>query len=244
MEEVSNNSSNNIELSEQARSVISQLITLHAVHFGEKAVLFEQLYQLWSTDGLVILSSRLIENKFEQNRGFIKETILNTFYTIEEKEKIKNVELIYNTLRFGQAYTTKQDKIIYPNQKEKDKYRNQCYYNNRIIKTHFSSLLSEFQHFMNHKNESLKPPFIIEPLDTTPDPLDQDQAVTRVIPERDSSAAQKVPDYFTGMTSDTSGSKRKRGKKDDKDSETNEVSKELYLLLHYYLKLIFVYISG
>ena len=91
MEEVSNNISNNIELSEQARSVIAQLITLHAVHIGEKAVLFERLYELWSTDGLVI-SSRLIENKFEQNRGFIKETILNMVFPIKEKEKIQNVE--------------------------------------------------------------------------------------------------------------------------------------------------------
>ena len=241
MEEVSNNISNNIELSEQARSVIAQLITLHAVHIGEKAVLFERLYELWSTDGLVI-SSRLIENKFEQNRGFIKETILNTFFTIAQKEEMQRVELIHNTLRFGQAYTTKQDKIIYPNQKEKDKYRNQFYGNNKIIQTHFSSLLSEFQQFIDQKNKSL---FTFEPLDTTP-------AVTRDKIDRIVSAPLKVSGYYAGMTSssDTAGNKRNRGKNGhsknsgDENFDTNEVSKGLYLLLDYYLKLIFVYISG
>jgi len=67
--EVSTNSGTNIDLTVEAKNVIINFVRLNAVHSLEKAKLFEQLYQLWTTDGLI--SERITTRQFEENSVYI-----------------------------------------------------------------------------------------------------------------------------------------------------------------------------
>jgi len=235
--EVSTNSGINIEFTGEAKNVIIQLVRLDAVHSQEKAPLFEQLYQLWTTDGLI--SERIATRQFEEHSSFIYKAIVDTFKE-PKKEKFKTIELIHNTLKSGLAYKTPDDKIIYCNKEAKDKYRNKFYNNNQNIKYHFNKLLGEFQQFIKDKNP-------VEPLPIEPVPIEDPPIVdlsinpviivTRESLDRNAKADAIVPGHFAGMTTDTTGSSKKKGGKMGNNTDLDDskkVNKDLYFTSIYY----------
>jgi len=75
--EVSTNSGNKVQWTEEAKLLIRNIVRLDGFQRQQKEVLFEQLYVLWTTDGLV--SERNATKQFEDNSPFIFESILETF---------------------------------------------------------------------------------------------------------------------------------------------------------------------
>ena len=218
----------NVELSETARSVITELFNLHVDHQRQKNVLFDQLYNLWTTDGLI--TNSFVTYKFEEDRDFIYQTIVNKFYDEKTKADIVNVEAIYRALCKGLTYKTLDGDIILPHKDEKLKYRRLFYNNNERIRYHFTKLHDEFQEFLKEKKRKH---ISYKPLVTTETVLlGQDQTVIRDCLNRTASDGLKVLGHFKGMTSEHVGNKRKGGKKGN-STNSDEVNNELYLLFHY-----------
>ena len=96
--EVSTKSGTKIQWTEEAKLLIRNLVRLDGFQRQQKEVLFEQLYVLWTTDGLI--SERSATKQFEENSPFIFEAILETF---EEKRKqyMITIESIHNSLKNG-----------------------------------------------------------------------------------------------------------------------------------------------
>ncbi len=71
--EVSTKSGTNIEWTEEAKLVIRKIVELDGCQRLQKAVLFEELYDLWTTDGLI--SEKIAITQFDKHSRFIYETI-------------------------------------------------------------------------------------------------------------------------------------------------------------------------
>ena len=156
----------------------------------QKEVLFEQLYVLWTTDGLI--SERNATKQFEDNSPFILESILETF---DEKRKqyMITIESIHNSLKNGQPYMTTDDKVIHCTIDEKKKYRSLYYKNNNNLKYHFNELLGEFIQYINEKNSPFLPIVpLIKSIET--ELLVPDPPAPRESLERNAKAEAVVPD--------------------------------------------------
>jgi len=138
--EVSTNSGNKIQWTEEAKVLIRNIVRLDGFQRQQKEVLFEQLYVLWTTDGLI--SERNATKQFEDNSPFILESILETF---DEKRKqyMITIESIHNSLKNGQPYMTTDDKVIHCTIDEKKKYRSLYYKNNNNLKYYLELLVPD-----------------------------------------------------------------------------------------------------
>ena len=117
--EVSTKSGTNIEWTEEAKLVIRKIVQLDGCQRLQKAVLFEELYDLWTTDGLI--SEKIAITQFDKHSRFIYEAIVDTFAD-EKKQYVITIESIHNTLKGGSTYMTTDDKVICCTIDEKKKY--------------------------------------------------------------------------------------------------------------------------
>jgi len=193
--EVSTKSGTSIEWTEEAKLVIIKIVQLDGCQRLQKAELFEELYDLWTTDGLI--SEKVAAAQFEVHSPFIFEAIVDTFPE-ERKQYVITIESIHNSLKKGSPYMTTDDKVICCTKDEKKKYSSLYYKNNQSIKYHFNKLLDEFLQFIKDKHSKLLP---IEPLAMTieTESLVPDPPVTRESLDRNAKADTTVPGHFTGM---------------------------------------------
>ena len=231
--EVSTKSGTNIQWTEEAKSVIRRIVQLDGCQRLQKAALFEELYELWTTDGLI--SEKIATIQFEEHSPFIFEAILDTFPE-ERKQYMITIESIHNSLKKGSPYMTTDDKVICCTKDEKKKYSALYYKNNNNIKYHFNKLLSEFLQFIKDKHSKLLP---IEPLATSTETesLVPDPPATRESLDRNAKADAIVPGHFAGMTTDTTGSSKRKGGKMGNNTnldDSKKVNKDLYFTSIYY----------
>jgi hypothetical protein len=131
---------------------------------------------------------------------------------------------------------TTDDKVIHCTIDEKKKYRSLYYKNNNNLKYHFNKLLGEFLQYINEKNSLL---LSIDPLPTyiEAETLVPDPPATRESLERNAKTDAIVPGHFAGMTTDTTGSSKKKGGKMGNNTNLNDskkVNKDLYFTSIYY----------
>jgi len=125
--EVSTKSRSNIEWTEEAKLMIKKIVQLDGWQRLQKAVLFENLYELWTTDGLI--SEKISTTEFEEYSPFIFEAIVDTF-AVESKQYMITIESIHNTLKRDSNIMTTNDKVICRTKDEKKKYSSLFYKNN------------------------------------------------------------------------------------------------------------------
>jgi hypothetical protein len=231
--EVSTKSGSNIEWTEEAKLVIKKIVELDGLQRLQKAELFEELYDLWTTDGLI--SEKIAATQFEVHSRFIYEAIVDTF-AAERKQYMITIESIHNTLKGGSTYMTADDKVICCTKDEKKKYSALYYKNNNNIKYHFNKLLGEFLQFIKDKHIKILP---IEPMAPSieAESLVPDPPATRESLDRNAKADAIVPGHFAGMTTDTTGSSKKKGGKMGNNTNLNDskkVNKDLYFTSIYY----------
>jgi len=231
--EVSTNNRSNIQFTDEAKTVFRNLVSLDGVQRQQKAVLFEQLYELWTTNGLI--SERIATRQFEENSEFIVEAILDTFPE-ERKQYIITIESIHNSLKKGSPYMTSDDKVICCTKDEKKKYSSIYYNHNLILRNRFKRLLSEFVQYINEKNSLLLP---IEPLPPSieDESLVPDPPATRESFDRNAKADAIVSGHFAGMTTDATGSSKRKGGKMGNNTnldDSKKVNKDLYFTSIYY----------
>ena len=147
------------------------------------------------------------------------------------------IESIHNSLKNGSPFMTTDDKVICCTKDEKKKYSALYYKNNQSIKYHFNKLLGEFLQFIKDKHSKLLP---IEPLATSTETesLIPDPPATRESLERNAKADAIVPGHFAGMTTDTTGSSKKKGWKmgnNTNSDDSNKMVTDLYFTSIYYL---------
>ena len=94
--EVSTKSGTSIEWTEEAKLVIIKIVQLDGCQRLQKAELFEELYDLWTTDGLI--SEKVATAQFEVHDPFIFEAIVDTFPE-ERKQYVITIESIHNSLK-------------------------------------------------------------------------------------------------------------------------------------------------
>jgi len=116
------------------------------------------------------------------------------------------------------------------------KYSTLYYKNNSNIKYHFNKLFVEFLQFIKDKHIEILP---IEPLATSIDieSLVTDPPVTWEILDRNAKADAIVPGHFAGMTTNTTGSSKKKGGKMGNSTDlydSKKVNKDLYFTSIYY----------
>jgi hypothetical protein len=232
--EVSTKNGTNIEWTEEAKLVIRKIVELDGCQRLQKAVLFEELYELWTTDGLI--SEKIATKQFEVHSRFIYEAIVDTFAE-ERKQYMITIESIHNSLKNGSSFMTTDDKVICCNIDERKKYSSLYYKNNQSIKYHFNKLLGEFLQFIKDKHSKLLP---IEPLATSTETesLIPDPPATRESFDRNAKADAIVPGHFAGMTTDTTGSSKRKGGKMGNNTnldDSKKVHKDLYFTSIYYL---------
>jgi len=231
--EVSTNRGNKVQWTEEAKLLIRNIVRLDGFQRQQKEVLFEQLYVLWTTDGLI--SERNATKQFEDNSPFILESILETF---DEKKKqyMITIESIHNSLKNGQPYMTTDDKVIHYTIDEKKKYRSLYYKNNNNLKYHFNKLLGEFLQYINEKNSPFLPIVpLIKSIET--ELLVPDPPAPRESLERNAKVEAVIPGHFAGMsTENTGGNKKKGGRMGNKKNsdDTNKVNKDLYFYIFFY----------
>jgi hypothetical protein len=231
--EVIANSRTNIQFTDEAKIVFRNLVRLDGVQRLQKAVFFEQLYELWTMNGLI--SERIATKQFEENRPFIFEAILDSFEE-ERKQYMITIESIHNTLKCGSPYMMTDDKVIHCTDDEKKKYRSIYYNHNHILRTRFKRLLGEFLQFIDEKNSPLLP---IEPLAPSieAESLVPDPPATRESLDRNAKAVAIVPGHFADMTTDTTGNSKRKGGKMGKNTnldDSKKVNKDLYFTSIYY----------
>jgi len=69
----------------------------------QNAELFEELYALWTTDGLI--AEKIATTQFEVHSSFIIEAIVNTFPE-ERKQYMITIESKHNSLKKGSPFMT------------------------------------------------------------------------------------------------------------------------------------------
>jgi hypothetical protein len=231
--EVSTKSGTSIEWTEEAKLVIIKIVQLDGCQRLQKAELFEELYDLWTTDGLI--SEKVAAAQFEVHSPFIFHAIVDTFPE-EKKQYVITIESIHNSLKKGSPYMTTDDKVICCTKDEKKKYSALYYKNNNNIKYHFNKLLGEFLQFIKDKHIKILP---IEPMAPSieAESLVPDPPATRESLDRNAKADAIVPGHFAGMTTDTTGSSKKKGGKMGNNTDLDDskkVNKDLYFTSIYY----------
>ena len=231
--EVSTNCRANVQWTEEAKTVFRKIVRLDGVQRLQKAELFEELYDLWTMDGLI--SERIATRQFAEHSPFIFDAIVDTF-TNEKKQYFYTIESIHKSLKGGSPYMTADNKVILCTKDEKKKYSSIYYNHNKVVKYHFNKLLGEFVQYINEKNSLLLP---IEPLPPSieAESLVPDPPATRESLDRNAKADAIVPGHFAGMTTDTTGSSKKKGGKMGNNTNLNDskkVNKDLYFTSIYY----------
>jgi len=69
-----------IELTEEAKELIEQLVYLDSAQGQDKFQYLEKLFELWGKD---LSTGAKAEKQFEANKDFMKETILKSFPAID-----------------------------------------------------------------------------------------------------------------------------------------------------------------
>ena len=154
------NNVSGIELTEEAKDMIVQLVELDHSHTQDKVFFYERLYELWKND---LATTTKTKKYFEDNRKFIKETIFNCLST-ELQEKISKAKTIYHTINNGNAYQD-SDTTIDCNPAEISKYQALCVSYNGMINRRFTKLLNEFIEFVNNRKYQVPDSILFAPLE-------------------------------------------------------------------------------
>ena len=172
--------------------VIRKIVQLDGCQRLQKAVLFEELYELWTKDGLI--SEKIAITHFDKHSRFIYDAIVDTFAD-EKKQYFYTIESIHNSLKGGSPYMTADNKVILCTKDEKKKYSSIYYNHNKVVKYHFNKLLGDFLQFIKDKHIKILP---IEPLATSTETesLVPDPPATRESLDRNAKADAIVPGHF------------------------------------------------
>ena len=132
-----------ITLTDESRELIVNLTMLDTKSREQKYLLFTKLLELWKQD---LATGSIPSNAFEDNKRFIKKTILDSYDELD-----RNAENVYLTLYQGKPYTTAQGAIIPSNQTFICKaFTRRNSVNKRVLRQ-FTNLAKEFDDFVKNK---------------------------------------------------------------------------------------------
>jgi len=205
-----------IELTEQAKELIEQLVYLDTAQRQDKSQFFEKLYELWRKG---LSTGAKAEKQFEANKDFIRETILKSF-PANEREEILNVAQIYETIKYGLPYKTVDNSIIPSNTELVRKFQRKVYANKRKINNRFESLLNEFTEYIKNKIYNVPTSILVAPVEQ------------QTLPSRGSLGRQAkdkaLIEGYSGMVPSIHEGKRKRknitGLNSEESGDSNEVN--------------------
>jgi len=133
---VSTKSGSNIQWTEEAKLVIRRIVQLDGCQRLQKAALFEELYELCTTDDLI--SEKIAAAQFEEHSLFIYEAIVHTFPE-EKKQYVITIESVHNTLKCGSNFMTADNKVIWCT---KDEKKNIVVYTTKITRISITILIN------------------------------------------------------------------------------------------------------
>jgi hypothetical protein len=214
-----------IELTEEAKGLIKDLVDLDSAHREEKIPLFKTLYIMWKNNATIAKA----KNPFENNRGFIKKTIFNSLPAKDKKEMTTVLEC-YENIKHGLPYTTEKNIIIPSNDAEKARYKSIVHNHNVRINNRFNSLLKEFNDYVYDQTHYIPESILFAPLEKA---VSTRENLSRLAKDK-----TLIEGYSGLSSSNPEGKKRKKGNTES-DSENDEFDESDEVKLYYiYTQLI------